>query len=247
MDRKTLQLINRHVNENIDLFHDRRLEKIKELRLYEILKRKNPYLFKAKNVASASELVLSIIEATLYASEEGLFGQFLEGLAIFVAELTCGGQKSGITGIDLEFTRDEVRYLIAIKSGQNWGNSSQHQALRANFKSAIKVISQNRRVKIVQPVLGICYGKFRTVNNGDFLKIGGQSFWHFISGDPNFYQDLIEPVGYNAKKHNDDFLEEKAKAHNRLTREFSNQFCDQDGAIDWAKLVAFNSGNLQTE
>jgi hypothetical protein len=247
MDAKTLRRINQYVNENIDLFHDKRLEKIRELKLKDILKRKNPYLFKAKNVNSASELVLSIIEATLYASEEGLFGTFLEGLAILVAELTCGGQKSGITGIDLELLRDEVRYLIAIKSGQNWGNSSQHQALRANFKNAVKVIKQDRRIKAVQPVLGICYGKFKTVDNGEYLKLGGQSFWYFISCDPHFYKDLIEPVGYNAKKHNDDFLEEKANTHNRLTREFSNQFCDESGAIDWAKLVQFNSGNMKSE
>jgi len=124
MDAKTLRRINQYVNENIDLFHDKRLKKIKELKLNDILKCKNPYLFKAKNVNSASEIVLSIIEATLYASEEGLFGTFLEGLAILVAELTCGGQKSGITGVDLELLRNEVRYLVAIKSGQNWGNNS---------------------------------------------------------------------------------------------------------------------------
>ncbi len=246
MDANTLRLINQYVNENIDLFHDRRLEKIKKLKLNDILKRKNPYLFKAKNVNSASDIVLSIIEATLYSSEESLFGRFLEGLAIFVAELTCGGQKSGITGIDLELSQDGVRYLVAIKSGQNWGNNSQYQALRANFKNAVKVIKQDSRVKAVQPVLGICYGKFRTEDNGEYLKIGGQSFWHFISSDPNFYKDLIEPVGYNAKKRNDDFLEEKAKTHNRLTREFSNQFCDVNGAIDWGKLVQFNSGNMES-
>ncbi|MGH9843691.1 MAG: PmeII family type II restriction endonuclease [Blastocatellia bacterium] len=244
MNRQTLQRINHYVNENIDLFHDRRLEKIRELKLSEILKRKNPYLFKAKNVASASELVFSIIEATLYASEEGLFGKFFEGLAIYVAELTCGGQKSIATGIDLELTRDGIRYLVAIKSGQNWGNSSQHQSLRTNFKNAVKVIKQERRVTAVQPVLGICYGKFRTIDNGIYLKIGGQSFWHFISGDQYFYRDLIEPVGYNARKHNENFLEEKANAHNRLTREFSIDFCDTNGAIDWTNLVQFNSGNL---
>ena len=28
-------------------------------------------------------------------------------------------------GIDLEFDKDGVRYIVTIKSGPNWGNSSQ--------------------------------------------------------------------------------------------------------------------------
>jgi hypothetical protein len=247
MDEATLQKIRQYVNENIDLFHDTRLVKIKGLRLNEVLKRKNPYLFKAKNINLASELVQSIVEATLYASEEGLFGKFLEGLAIFVSEVTSGGQKSGITGIDLELTRDGVRYLIAIKSGQNWGNASQHSALRVNFANAVKVIKQDRRIKAVQPVLGICYGKFKTIDTGLYLKIGGQSFWHFISGEPGFYVDLIEPVGYRAREHNESFLKERDITLNRLTREFTTLYCDEAGRIDWPKLVAFNSSNLTPE
>ena len=35
-----------------------------------------------------------------------------------------------------------VRYLVAIKSGPNWGNSSQYQSLRANFKRAVIVQNQ---------------------------------------------------------------------------------------------------------
>jgi Type II restriction endonuclease EcoO109I len=48
MERQTLQQINQYVNENIDLFHDRRLEKIKELKLNEILKRKKTLSFQGE-------------------------------------------------------------------------------------------------------------------------------------------------------------------------------------------------------
>ena len=38
------------------------------------------------------------------------------------------------------------------------------------------------------------------------------------------------------------FQESYMKASNRLVREFSNNFCTEDGSIDWEKLVRFNSG-----
>ncbi len=78
MEKDTLDLIKKYINENIDVFHDLRLEKIGKLKLSEVLKRKNPYLFKAKNINSAAELIQSIADATLSSSEETLFGKFLE-------------------------------------------------------------------------------------------------------------------------------------------------------------------------
>jgi len=29
---------------------------------------------------------------------------------------------------------------------------------------------------------------------------------------------------------------------NKFTKEFANEFCNDNGAIDWDKLVGFNSG-----
>lgn len=246
MDNKTLQLITRYVNDNIDIFHNSRLNKVHQLQLNDVLKRKNPYLFRAKNITSAPDLVSSILDAFLSSSEEELFGKFLEGLAIYVSEITCGGHKSAAPGIDLELTRDRTRYIVAVKSGPNWGNSQQYTALRLNFKNAVKVLKQSRRMLAVQPVLGICYGRFRTVNTGEYLKIGGQSFWHFISGNHQLYIDIIQPLGYEAKKHNDRYLVEKNLTYNRFARDFMNDFCDRSGRIDWPKLVQFNSGNLDS-
>ena len=65
-----------------------------------------------------------------------------------------------------------------------------------------------------------------------------------ISGKPNFYTDIIEPIGYKAKEKNEEFLEEKAKIVNLFTKQFINDFCNKAGQVDWQKLVKFNSGNL---
>lgn len=236
--------VKKYVNENIGTFRKSRLARLQEAKLKEVLRKKNPYLFRAKNILTAEKLVESILDAFLSSSEEELFGDFLEGLAIFVASKTVNGKKSAAAGIDLEFERDGTKYLVAIKSGQNWGNSSQWAALRANFKRAIKVLKQSKHIRQVQAVVGSCYGRRKTVDDGELMKISGQSFWHFLSGNERLYTDIIEPIGFEAKRHNDEYYEEKAALINRFTAEFSAEFC-ANGRIDWEKLVAFNSGNLR--
>lgn len=244
MNKSTRRRIEQYVSSNINTFHSDRLSRLRELTLSKVLKNKNPYLFRAKNLNRASSLITAILDARLSSSEEGSFGGFLEDLAIFVTEVTGGGSKSGITGIDIELTRGKVRYLVAVKSGRNWGNADQHKQLQRNFQTAVGVLKQSRRTGEVQPTLGICYGNFKTVNNGKYLHIGGQSFWHLISGDKQLYIDLIQPLGYKAAEHDRVFQKEKDDTYNRLTREFMNIYCDRKGSINWPKLVRFVCGNL---
>ena len=107
------------VKQNIVDFHRVRTDNINKLNLRTLLTNKNPYLFRAKNLNLASDLIDALLQARLSSSEEGSFGHFLEELAIFVAKICGGGDKSGVTGIDLELTRNDTRYLIAVKSGRN--------------------------------------------------------------------------------------------------------------------------------
>jgi hypothetical protein len=244
MNEKTRELIRNYVVENIDTFHLERIKRLRNLKLNNVLKNKNPYLFRCKNLNLAADLMTAVLDARLSSSEEGSFGSFLEHLAIYVSEITGGGFKSAAEGIDIELVRGKTRYLVAVKSGKNWGNSTQYATLKRNFRRAIQVIHQARPREQVQPTLGICYGNFRTKHTGDYLHIGGQSFWHLISGDRNLYIDLIEPLGYKAEDHDAIFRQEKDNTYNRLIREFANEYCDPSGAIDWAKLVGFVSGNM---
>ncbi|MCF2520942.1 hypothetical protein L0660_24960 [Dyadobacter sp. CY351] len=89
------------------------------------MSRTNPYLFKAKHVLTAEEVVRSVVDAHISSSEEGIFGEFLEGLAIFICGKVYGDRKSSADGIDLEFEKDNIIHIVTIKSGLNWGNSSQ--------------------------------------------------------------------------------------------------------------------------
>jgi hypothetical protein len=55
------------------------------------------------------------------------------------------------------------------------------------------------------------------------------------------YTKIIEPLGHKARERNDEFVESYAQTINQFTKEFANTFCLANGAINWEKLVRFNS------
>lgn len=245
MQKLNLNEVKHFVSQNIITFHQNKLKVLQEINLKKLLKKKNPYLFKAKYIVVASDLIQMLLDAYLSSSEEKIFGDFLEDLAIFVASKTCNGRKSATTGIDLEFQYDGKLYLVSVKSGPNWGNNQQQNKQEQDFKTAVKVLKQSKHTLNVEPVLGICYGKTRTSYVRGALKIVGQNFWYFISDNQELYTDIIEPLGYKAKQHNEKFTKLKGEIINSFTKEFLVEFCDSNGAINWKKFVKFNSGNLK--
>jgi hypothetical protein len=228
------------VENNIGDFHRRRAENLQKLKLAQVIKSKNPYLFKAKNITTAQDLVKSLVDAYLSSQEEAIFGEFLEKLAIFVCGQVFDGKKSSAEGIDLEFERDNVRYIVSIKSGPNWGNSSQIKRMKENFKQAQRILRTSNSTANIQAVNGCCYGKDSRPNKGDYQKLCGQVFWEFISGDDRLFVDIVEPLGHRAKQRNDKFAKEYSRILNNFTNEFFQEFCT-DGNINWEKLVRLNS------
>jgi hypothetical protein len=242
MANVTKNEIIKFIEPNIRQFHSRRLENLLALQLKKILSRKNPYLFKAKNQNTAHDLVKTILDAHLSSQEEGIFGGFLEELAVFISGKVYGGKKSSAEGIDLEFQKDGTVYLVSIKSGPNWGNSRQVARMKDDFRKAKRILGTNTQGVKVVAVNGCCYGKDDNPDKGDYLKLCGQRFWEFVSGDENLYTEIIEPLGHKAKEKNEEFLIEYTKVINKFTLEFSKEYCDADGSILWKKLVQFNSG-----
>jgi hypothetical protein len=232
-EREITDFIESHIGPS---FHEKRLKSLENLRLAQVLQRKNPYLYKAKNVTTAGDLVKILLEAHLSSQEETIFGHFLEELAIFICGKVYGGQKSGAEGIDLEFEKDGIRYIVAIKSGPNWGNSSQIKRMLADFNKFQKTCQQR-----VVAVNGCCYGRDNHPNKGAYQKLCGQRFWEFISGSPTLYTDIIQPLGHQAKEKNEQFLTEYAKCVNRFTGQFITEYCDPDGLIRWEDIVRLNS------
>jgi len=242
MNQLNLSDVTQYVEENIGTFHQKRIERLKKLQLKTVLKKKNPYLFKAKHTLTASEIVQGITDAFISSNEETIFGDWLEGLAIFINQKVYSGWKSGIPNIDLEFDKDNVRYIINIKSGPNWGNSSQISKMKSDFKTATRTLRTSNSKLLVISINGCCYGIDNRPDKGDYFKYCGQQFWEFISGSKTLYTDIIEPLGYKSKERNEEFLTSYSNMINKFTRDFIKDFCDDNGEINWTKFVEFNSG-----
>lgn len=241
MKKLNLKNVSQYVEENIGTFHQKRITGLNDLKLRKVLGKKNPYLFKAKYILTAQDIIKSLTDAFISSQEETIFGDWLEGLAIFINEKVYNGRKSGIPGIDLEFDTDGVRNIITIKSGPNWGNSSQIAKMIADFKTAKKTLRTSNSKLTITAVNGCCYGRDNNPDKGDYYKYCGQRFWEFISGDPNLYIKIIEPLGHQAKDRNDDFILSYSQMINKFTKEFADNFCMSNGSIDWDMLVRFNS------
>ena len=111
----------------------------------------------------------------------------------------------------------------------------------SDFRIAKKTLRTSNSYLQVVAVNGCCYGKDNNPDKGDYFKYCGQRFWDFISGDNELFVKIIEPLGYEAKEKNDNFLSSYSQMINKFTKEFMNDFCRESGEIDWDKMVRFNS------
>jgi hypothetical protein len=185
--------------------------------------------------------VEGFLDARLSSQEETIFGGFLERLALFVCEKVYGGNKSSAEGIDLEFEKDDSKYIVTIKSGPNWANSQQIAAMKRDFSKAKRILRTNAPGRKIVAVCGCCYGRDNTPDKGEYQNLCGQRFWEFISGNENLYTEIVEPLGHKAKEKNEEFAIAYDQIINRFTMEFAKDFCEENGEINWEKLVKFNS------
>ncbi|MGH1397557.1 MAG: PmeII family type II restriction endonuclease [Trichormus sp.] len=232
----------------IQPFYDSRLRSLKNKKLTDLLKSKNPYLFRAKNTNVAADFAKQMLDAFLSSSEETIFGGSLERLALFVNNKIYNGYKppEGIfPSIDLMFDKDGFTYVVGVKSGGVWGNADSIRQMITNLVSHHKP-----NIKLIS---GICYGKSGItkyeVKDKDKKGIGiyyykyvGKEFWSLISGIDEFYTDIIEPLGNSIKGRDLVFKAEYDKKLNELTHGLLNEYC-QNHELDWVKIVQFNSGS----
>lgn len=235
-----------YVENNIGTFHAKRLQKIESLKLSTVLRRKNPYLFKAKHVLTAEALVRTVLDAYLSSQEETLFGDFLEGVAVFVCGKVYDGKKpstSYLEGIDVVFENGGKVYIVEIKSGPHWGNASQIKKMMLNFANAKDILKEVYPSVEIIAVNGCCYGVEPNPiqKEGAYWKLCGQDFWRFISNNDELFVEIIEPLGHQARARNEEFDQAYAMIVNRFTLQFGNEYCLPNGMIDWERLVRWVS------
>lgn len=229
----------------LEEFYSSVISNMDKLNITKVMSRKNPYLYRAKAVSSAADIVDGVLSAFVSSSEETVFGNcFFEPIAIAAS----GGQKSIAEGIDLEIDRGSKRIAVAVKSGTSVFNADSKKRQEENFLAANKLARQAG--KALLPIVGYSYGRksknnrktSKPVKDWFFEELAGQEFWERITGDPDFYKKIIPFMGKEPEKYIEQFNESYSRAENRLIAEFTTNFCKEDGSIDWDELVEFNSG-----
>jgi len=228
------------IQERLEVFYDRRIKKLSGLDLWETLKTKNPYLFRAIGIQKASEFVEELLKAYMSSSDEGIFGHaFFEPIALAVAQ----GSQATEVGMDVVIETSNTYTVLQVKSGPKWGNSDQQKKLKQNFEQAHAEFLAKNIQKEFRALLGQCYGRTKGEPNAKRIHsiLSGQAFWEEITGDSDFYLKLLNLMEDYPVKHRPDFQKEWDKAVNRFTKEFLEHF-ENDGEIDWDKIAKLNSG-----
>lgn len=229
------------IAEALDNFYTSLITKVDALNIKKVLKRKNPYLFRAKAMNGASQIVEAILAAFVSSSEETIFGNvFFEPIATAAAQ----GQKALAEGVDIMVERDNTIYAIAVKSGTSVFNADSRKKQEQNFMAASKLAQQAKKRFV--PIIGYGYGKKKASTKGlpkFYEELAGKNFWFELTGDEEFYIKLIRFMAELPEQYVANFDESYQKASNRLVKEFTNEFCNEDGSIDWEKMVEFNSGS----
>lgn len=227
----------------LDTFYKTLIEKIDDLDIVKIMSRKNPYLYRAKAMENASEIVESVLSAFVSSSEETIFGNcFFEPLAIAAS----GGQKALAEGVDIMLIdeHNNIMHAVAVKSGTSVFNADSKKRQEQNFIAANKHAQQGKYR--FDPIIGYSYGRKsygRSMYPKLYRELAGKQFWEELTGDPDFYIKIIHYMGMLPEMYVASYRESYNRAFNRLVREFSNRFCYDDGSIDWEELVKFNSGD----
>ena len=230
------------ISKALEDFYTSVIASMDKLNITKVMSRKNPYLYRAKAVSSAADIVAGVLSAFVSSGEDTSVGRcFFEPLAIAAS----GGQKSIAEGIDLEIDSGTTRVAVAVKSGTSVFNADSKKRQEENFLAANKLARQAG--KVLLPIVGYSYGR-KTKRRGSrpakdwfFEELAGQVFWERITGDAEFYKKIIRYMRDEPEKYIERFYESYNKAENRLIAEFTANFCKTDGSIDWDELVAFNS------
>ena len=116
------------------------------------------------------------------------------------------GFGSVIPGIDIEFMDqvDKEWKYCQLKAGPNTINKDDVETIANHFKDVINLAKQNRkRISFDDMVIGVIYGEesdlsthYKNITKKHhYPVIIGKEFWYRLTGDKDFYNDLINAIG----------------------------------------------------
>lgn len=234
MDQKKLESV---VDKAIQDFYTSRFRALDNLTLAKMLKRKNPYLYKAIGIETPEDMIEDLMRNFLSASDETIFGSvFFEA----VARAIPGVQVSDGEGIDFFIVKGDSYLGISLKSGPNVFNASQKKRMNDEFTAARSRLAT--KYKHFDALLGHGYGQYNTDSPKKIYRDrSGQAFWQEITGDPDFHVKMIRAI-VNAPIHRSEYQKRWKQTVDRLKKDFVIQFCIAGtNEIDWEKLARYVS------
>ena len=222
------------IHSAIGLFSEKVRSKVENQSAKKLITTKNPFLFRARAATDANLLANMVIDSFLSASEETMFGNVLEEVAIIVCSHAKGGRKSSTSNIDLEYDEAGQRTIVQVKSGPNWGNSSQRKQLENAFKSATRILRQGTDLH-VRCVEGICYGSSGTKDLITHLQLIGNDFWYDISNWDGTAKGVLEIIGQHSAN---GLRETREKACEKLIHYMKDRgVVTPKGEVKWDMLL----------
>ena len=216
-------------------FTDRVRGRIENLSPRQLVAAKNPFLFRARVQSDAELLATMMIDAFVSSSEETMFGNVLEDIAVAICHHAKGGRKSSTPNIDLEYDDGGQRTIIQVKSGPNWGNSRQRAKLVDDFRSATAVLRQGSNLQ-VRPVEGVCYGPSTTRELGSHIQLIGNDFWRDISDWRGTARNVLRVIGHHA---GNGLTEVRDDARDRMVSHLQTEgVVTGNGRVRWGRLLA---------
>jgi hypothetical protein len=174
-----------------------KLGKVKELQFNPFL---IPYLanyFKGNTDYSSLAAVL-LYPRILGTSINTTFGNEAQKLVSVLLPKQSFG--SVVHGMDIEFTDqlDGRRKYCQIKAGPNSLNKDDVATIEGHFNGVLGLAKTNSRrdIRHSDLVFGVLYGEPKEMNANikavakKFTVYSGKTFWHHLTGDEDFYEDL---------------------------------------------------------
>ncbi|MDR0265067.1 MAG: hypothetical protein LBJ04_17750 [Sphingobacterium sp.] len=205
------------INRAKDFFRDRivgnhtttAIRKASKLKSYNI----NPFLYKyLANFMNGDDSPESIAKALVYprllgSSINTSFGMNIQAMISTLFQ----GMGSAVPGIDIEFTDgiDGRKKYCQLKAGPNTINHHDVETVFNHFDATRRLArTNNLDIRESDMIVGVIYGTADELSS-HYLRIDerfpviiGKDFWYRLTGDADFYLDLIEAFGEIAKEAN---------------------------------------------
>ncbi|MGC6232258.1 PmeII family type II restriction endonuclease [Hafnia paralvei] len=190
--------------ESIARNHIKNTEKLKKSSEFNI----NPFLavylsnFLTGNSSAESIAKALILPRVLGTSITTSFGQNIQSFTSSV--LSAFGSTT--SGIDIEFVDqiDGRRKYCQLKSGPNTINKDDVETVSNHFRTIKNLARTNHlQISVNDLIVGVIYGERENLSSHykkiesqhDYPVVIGTDFWHRLTGDSDFYTDLIEAIG----------------------------------------------------